>query len=123
MAQKTYVVEHLDPELEQWSALEYRTIAQECAKAGARFLLSSVPESLRSQSSSLQGVEVVQDSVENIFADRKARICLLDPSAKKELSPEDGDAFDIFVFGGILGDDPPRGLQVAERVGATADPK
>ena len=37
-----------------------------------------------------------------------ARVCLLDPRAPKELSPEDGETFDIFLYGGILGDDPPR---------------
>ncbi|KAI0827442.1 SAM-dependent RNA methyltransferase [Trametes gibbosa] len=37
------------------------------------------------------------------------RVCLLDPKAEKELSPEDGDGrFEWFLFGGILGDDPPR---------------
>ncbi|PFH48287.1 hypothetical protein AMATHDRAFT_65865 [Amanita thiersii Skay4041] len=37
------------------------------------------------------------------------RVCLLDPKAEKELAPEDGDGrFDCFLFGGILGDDPPR---------------
>lgn len=33
----------------------------------------------------------------------KSRVCLLDPSATKELSPEDGETFDVFLFGGILG--------------------
>jgi len=37
------------------------------------------------------------------------RVCLLDPKATQELSPEDGQgAFDWLLFGGILGDDPPR---------------
>lgn len=110
MSQKTYVVEHLDPELEQWSTLEYQTIARECKTAGARFLLSSVPETLNfPQTTQGDVVEVVRDSVEDLFADQKSRICLLDPAASKELAPEDADEFDIFVFGGILGDDPPRG--------------
>ncbi|KAG8752990.1 hypothetical protein FRC14_006535, partial [Serendipita sp. 396] len=39
----------------------------------------------------------------------KERICLLDPKSPIELSPNDGDGiFDWFLFGGILGDDPPR---------------
>ncbi|KAL0945931.1 hypothetical protein HGRIS_012212 [Hohenbuehelia grisea] len=37
------------------------------------------------------------------------KVCLLDPKAPAELSPEDGDGrFEWFLFGGILGDDPPR---------------
>ena len=38
----------------------------------------------------------------------KERVCLLDPRAEKVLSPEDGETFDVFLYGGILGDDPPR---------------
>lgn len=36
------------------------------------------------------------------------RLCLLDPRAEKVISPEDAELFDGFLFGGILGDDPPR---------------
>jgi len=35
------------------------------------------------------------------------RVCLLDPKAPLALSPSD-DGFTWFLFGGILGDDPPR---------------
>jgi len=36
-------------------------------------------------------------------------VCLLDPRAPQALSPSDGDGrFSWFLFGGILGDDPPR---------------
>ncbi|KEF53987.1 carboxypeptidase D [Exophiala aquamarina CBS 119918] len=107
-----FVVEHLDLELGPWSALEYRTIAQESKDAGCRFILSSVPDSLL-RSKDIQalrdaGAEGRNDSVETYFADRKDRICLLDPAAKQELTPSDANHFDVFLFGGILGDDPPR---------------
>jgi ribosome biogenesis SPOUT family RNA methylase Rps3 len=36
------------------------------------------------------------------------RVCLLDPRAEAEISPDDKDKFDVFLYGGILGDDPPR---------------
>jgi len=35
-------------------------------------------------------------------------VCLLDPKGEKDLGPEDAELFDAFLFGGILGDDPPR---------------
>lgn len=103
------MVEHLDPELGPWSALEYTTIAKESEAAGCDFILSSVPQSLLI-SSELQniGANAKAESVEDYFADRKNRICLLDPQAKDELSPADVKTFDVFLFGGILGDDPPR---------------
>ncbi|KAG0005584.1 hypothetical protein BGZ65_010741 [Modicella reniformis] len=36
------------------------------------------------------------------------KVCLLDPASPTVLCPEDGDQFDFYLFGGILGDDPPR---------------
>lgn len=104
-ASKLCVVEHLDPELEAWSVLEYKTIAEECRNAGFRFLLSSVPPSLQLPSELIgaQGLEVSHDSVETLSAEQKQRICLLDPAAQQELSPGDTQNFDVFLFGGILG--------------------
>lgn len=108
---KVYVVEHLDPELEQWSALEYQTIAKECEESGSQFLLSSVSPNLQLPPGvDLEGVKTTEDSVESYFSSRRDKICLLDPAAKSELSPDDARQFDIFLFGGILGDDPPRGM-------------
>jgi len=109
---KTFIVEHLDPELEQWSALEYKCIARETAASGSQFFLTSVPTSLQLPESlkNVSELKVEHRGIEEIYADKKDRVCLLDPAATKELSPEDGDNFDIFLFGGILGDDPPRGM-------------
>ncbi len=104
-ARKTYIVEHLDPELGPWSTLEYLAIAQESSDAEAAFCLSSVPASLRlpSELRDVTGLEVTHQGVEEMFSNDKSRVCLLDPSATEELSPRDGDRFDVFLFGGILG--------------------
>ena len=101
----SYVVEHLDPELGPWSTLEYRSIAQESAKAGVKFFLSSVPKvmSLPPELRHLESLIVEHSSVEELFQEDKGRVCLLDPAATVELSPEDGTKFDVFLFGGILG--------------------
>jgi len=106
----TFVVEHLDPELGPWSALEYDCIAQESKVTQTRFLLTSVPEALKLPGylAQVDSLEVEHRSVEEIFSDRKSKVCLLDPAARVELSPVDGEQFEIFLFGGILGDDPPR---------------
>ena len=103
--QKTYVVEHLDPELGSWSALEYVAIAQECSKIGAAFYLSSVPASLKvpNEIQAENGVVVENRGVEEIFRDSKHRVCLLDPAAAIDLGPDDASKFDVFLFGGILG--------------------
>lgn len=101
----SYIVEHLDPELGPWSTLEYRTIAQESADAGVKFYLSSVPKSmsLPPELQNLEALIIEHSSVEELFQEHKERVCLLDPAATVELSPEDGVKFDVFLFGGILG--------------------
>jgi ribosome biogenesis SPOUT family RNA methylase Rps3 len=106
MTSKTYIVEHLDDELGPWSELEYITIAKESHEAGAKFCLSSVPPSLAMPEvlKKVPGFTADGQSVEAIYADSKACVCLLDPSATKELTPEDGELFDVYLFGGILGE-------------------
>jgi ribosome biogenesis SPOUT family RNA methylase Rps3 len=105
MAGKTYIVEHLDEELGPWSELEYLTIAKESDQAGAKFCLSSIPPSLALPEAlhAVPGFTADPRSVESLYEEDKARVCLLDPSATKELSPEDGEIFDVYLFGGILG--------------------
>jgi ribosome biogenesis SPOUT family RNA methylase Rps3 len=107
----TFVVEHLDTELGPWSALEYRTIAKESHESGCDFILSSIPGSLLETQNVKEilelGGQAKAESIEDYFVDRKNKICLLDPAAKQELSPDDAK-FEVFLFGGILGDDPPR---------------
>ena len=100
-----FIVEHLDPELEEWSALEYEAIARESAEAGVEFCLSSVPRSLSlpSNLSKLSGFVIEHRGVEEEFAHNKDRVCLLDPAATNELGPDDAQKFDVFLFGGILG--------------------
>lgn len=104
-ALNVYIVEHLDPELGPWSALEYQTIAEESEKAGVKFCLSSVPEhlDLTSKLRANKHLVIEHRSVEDIFQSENGRVCLLDPAAKDELKPDDGRAFDVFLFGGILG--------------------
>lgn len=105
----TYVVEHLDPELGPWSELEYITIAKESHETGNTLLLSSLPPSLALPAAlaSLPAFKSDTKGVEELYADKKDRVCLLDPSASEDLSPEDGDKFEVFLFGGILGEFPP----------------
>lgn len=103
----TFVVEHLDPELGPWSALEYKTIAQESRQSGCHFILSSVPQTLLESQSlkdlQVSGAEARNDSIETYLANKKEKICLLDPAAKEELEPSAAEKFDVFLFGGILG--------------------
>ncbi|TEA20554.1 Protein arginine N-methyltransferase SFM1 [Colletotrichum sidae] len=107
---KTYIVEHLDPELGPWSELEYIAIAKETHAAGGTFLLSSLPAGfvVPDKLKHVPALRTENRGVEELYAHDKYRVCLLDPAAASDLCPEDGEKFDAFLFGGILGDDPPR---------------
>lgn len=102
---KTYIVEHLDEELGPWSELEYLAIAKESQDAGAKFLLSSLPPAFKvpDSLSAVPAFRAENRGVEELYAQDKSRVCLLDPAAAKDLAPEDGETFDAFLFGGILG--------------------
>lgn len=109
----TIIVEHLDPELEDWQALEYRCIAEECKTSDWTFILSGLHDSKSvSRQLGLPASNLTQASVEKLYSaeDARQKVCLLDPKATQDLSPEDASQFDVFLFGGILGDDPPRGM-------------
>jgi len=60
----------------------------------------------------LANATATRTGVENLMNQSSVRldkVCLLDPKAELALTPADGDGvFDWFLFGGILGDDPPR---------------
>lgn len=104
-AGKTFIVEHLDPELGPWSELEYIAIAKETQETNGTFILSSLPAEFKVPTG-LNGIPAFKPEhrgVEELYAGNKAKVCLLDPSAEKDLSPEDGETFDAFLFGGILG--------------------
>jgi hypothetical protein len=107
----TIIVEHLDPELEAWQTLEYQCIASECAASDTKFILSGLTSvSSIAERLSLPLENLTEQSVETLYeGEQRKRVCLLDPKAEKDLAPEDGEEFDVFLFGGILGDEPPRG--------------
>lgn len=103
---KTFIVEHLDEELGPWSELEYLAIAAETKEAKGAFILSSLPPAFQVPAGLTTNSAFTAEhrGVEELYAANKARVCLLDPAASKDLSPEDGATFDAFLFGGILGE-------------------
>lgn len=104
-AGKTFIVEHLDEELGPWSELEYLAIAAETRASNGAFVLSSLPSAFQVPGALLgnPAFKAERRGVEELYAADKSRVCLLDPAAAKDLAPEDGETFDAFLFGGILG--------------------
>ncbi|RKP01928.1 hypothetical protein CXG81DRAFT_29636 [Caulochytrium protostelioides] len=101
-----YAIEHMEPEVSPWSLGEYHHIIEQIGEK--RLILSHiapavVPEPLRSQC-----YEVADVPISEHPSFPKSRVLLLDPKATQPLEPSDGADFDVLLFGGILGDDPPR---------------
>ncbi|KAM0752312.1 DUF431-domain-containing protein [Meredithblackwellia eburnea MCA 4105] len=121
----SYVIEHMEADesdgtFPPWVSLEYSQMIKLASKPNnSKVIFSSLSaQSVDNLSQLLQTRGAPKDS---FLADSKPvlelmkdagipleKVCLLDPKAVKEIAPEDGQEFDWFLFGGILGDDPPR---------------
>lgn len=130
-----FVIEHMEEDeqtqksIPPWVELEYahmRILAGQDAQiyfthlsAPSRASLSVVFDGA-SDDGSLAKVSCFDRGVQEVIASEGIsldKVCLLDPKAESELSPEDGDGrFQWFLFGGILGDDPPRDRTAELRV-------
>ncbi|CAG8469275.1 9829_t:CDS:2 [Cetraspora pellucida] len=103
-----YVIEHMEDNLHEWCILEYCHISTFIPTSNLYFTnISKDTESTLLDIKSLQGANFFTNHIIDLNL-KKDKICLLDPSAKDILKPEDGNYFEYFLFGGILGDDPPR---------------
>ncbi len=100
-----------------WVILEYSAIIKDVGREN--LFLTSLPDSTTEieipqqlKDVGLQWTTEEAISLPNVFQGipniEKSRVCLLDPAAETDLVPEDAEKFDYFVFGGILGDHPPR---------------
>lgn len=104
-----YVIEHMEEGFSEWVILEYSQIIKDVGKDN--LILTSLPPSTtekdipgRLLALGLQWT--TKECVEIDPAFTKESVCLLDPAAETELVPEDKNAFQYFVFGGILGSHP-----------------
>ncbi|KAH9077573.1 SAM-dependent RNA methyltransferase [Lactarius deliciosus] len=128
----TFVIEHMEDDdptpraLPRWVELEYKhmcTLAgpdssvafTHLSTAAAAALTTALPPAPAGaeETPSTARAECHEQGVLALMQARgiaRERVCLLDPKAPQALAPSDGDAgaFAWFLFGGILGDDPPR---------------
>ncbi len=99
---KIFVIEHLEPQLWKWCKFEYENISKIVGKTNLLFT------NVKRKNKFLESIgKVEKNRIFELNLDEK-RFCILDPDAKEILTPEDEKRFDYFIFGGILGDDPPR---------------
>lgn len=105
-----YIIEHMEEGFSPWVVLEYKAIARDVG--GPNLILTSVspdtpvPAEFRELGIVITSLDVTALNELDPEFD-KSRVLLLDPSAEKSLSTADAE-FGYFLFGGILGDHPPR---------------
>ncbi|BGP16449.1 hypothetical protein JCM10213_003995 [Rhodosporidiobolus nylandii] len=118
----TYVIEHMeednaDTTFPHWIALEYAMMVRWAAPSLVIFSslspasVNSLSEQLLARGASKDSFLASTKSVQQLMQEKGVglqKVCLLDPRAPTEIRPQDGGEFDWFLFGGILGDDPPR---------------
>ncbi|MEK6825271.1 MAG: SAM-dependent methyltransferase [Nanoarchaeota archaeon] len=99
---KTFIIEHLEPEIGEWTFIEYRYISKIVGKNNLWF--TNVSKNKDQEMLSAYG-RVLSESVKKI---KLKNPCILDPEAPQLLTPQNSSQFQYFVLGGILGDNPPQ---------------
>lgn len=98
-----YIIEHLEPKLFKWCVIEYKHISEIVGKYNLMF--TNIKPILSNHNKLSNFGKVFEKSIEDLKFDN---ICVLDILAEKELISADKNNFNYFVFGGILGDNPPK---------------
>lgn len=93
-----YIVEHLEDEMYEWCIKEYKHIAETVGRNN--ILFTNVP--LKDKDKIYFADSTSESAVDMEFE----KPCLLDPKGENILDKDDD--FDVLIFGGILGDYPPR---------------
>lgn len=94
-----YVIEHFGKAF-KWHLIEYAHISKLVGKNNLIFT------NIKGKTDRLKRLgEVHKESIAELNWDN---VCILDPAAEKTLTPDDCKKFQYLVFGGILGDYPPR---------------
>lgn len=99
-----FVIEHLEPKLSEWLFIEYSHAAK--IVGNERLLITNVKKA-RELRKLNKIARVDHGRVHEIFKQRE--LIVLDPQARRGLSPTDFSGKRAVVVGGILGDDPPLG--------------
>ena len=100
MPQKIFIVEHLEPELWPWCLIEYKNISKIIGKNNLWFT------NIKKDFSKLKNYgKVFQEKASSLNLKNP---CILNSYSKETLTTKKSNQFQYFIFGGILGDNPPK---------------
>lgn len=101
-----FVIEHLEKRVWPWCLIEYESIKNIVGEENLIFT------NIKRKNKNLEKFgKCFKEKFFEIIKKKKInpkKVCVLDPSAKRTLSSNEATKFDYFVFGGILGDYPPK---------------
>jgi ribosome biogenesis SPOUT family RNA methylase Rps3 len=102
----TYIIEHLELELFEWCIFEYEHMSELVGKENLWF--TNIKNKKDAKKLEKYG-KVFPKSIKELgkIIDF-SRVCVLDPEAERILETSDVNNYDYFLFGGILGDYPPK---------------
>lgn len=93
----TYIIEDCEPEVYEWSLVEYTHISSIVGKKNLWITNTSAQQHQKLSKRSM-------GSVTDMDLDGA---CVLDPHATETLTPAIAKQYKYFIFGGIMGNDPP----------------
>jgi len=101
MVKHIFIIEHLEPELYAWCIIEYKNISKIVGKENLYFTNIK-----REDINKLKEYgKVFSESVKTMKLENS---CILDPESNETLTTQKAAEIDFFIFGGILGDNPPK---------------
>lgn len=96
-----FIIEHLEPKMWEWCVIEYKNISKIVGVENLWFTNVARKDFGKIKKFG----RVFEESVKQI---KLENACLLDMESEKNLLPFETSKFNYFIFGGILGDNPPR---------------
>jgi ribosome biogenesis SPOUT family RNA methylase Rps3 len=99
---KLFVIEHLEPKLWKWCFIEYKHISEVVGRNNLIF--TNIKNEKDAEKLESFG-KVIKNSVKEL---NLKNVCVLDPESEETLTNEKTKNLEYFVFGGILGDYPPK---------------
>ncbi|MEM4239748.1 MAG: SAM-dependent methyltransferase [Candidatus Woesearchaeota archaeon] len=96
-----FIIEHMEPRVWKWCYLEYKHISTIVGKENLWFTNVKTGKAQLRRLGKVFSKSVTEMNLENPV--------ILDADANKTLTPKEAKKFSHIIFGGILGDYPPRG--------------
>jgi len=98
---KIFIIEHLEPELYPWCIIEYKHISKIVGKRNLWF--TNMKQKKIKKLKKFGRITTSSVKLLNL-----KNTCVLDPESPRVLTPKKASKFNYFIFGGILGDNPPK---------------